>query len=170
MFANLEARNTSLDFGHRCGAPISSASTSATLAATPLPTGATTWLPLYLSMPPSYYMKSVSAVLTYDASKLRVINVRSPDEPPQDSGGGSAGFYDSFTLNDAAFTVNYGDTNAVTVTLVWPEPQKLLQGLTVIALLYVQVLLSINRTCLVVALALDLPFCYNLLLQALIVK
>lgn len=141
IFANLEAREASLDFGHRCGAPIASVSPPATLG-TPLAIGATVWLPLYLSISTTLYMKSVSAVVTYDTSKLRVIAVRSPDEAPDESAGGSAEFYDSFTLNDAAFTVNYGDTNAVTVTLVWPEPQQLPQQVSAIALLYVEVLLS----------------------------
>lgn len=139
IFANLEAREASLDFGHRCGAPVSAGSPPAT-AGTPLATGATTWLPLYLSISPTLYMKSVSAVVAYDTSKLRVIAVRSPDEPAAESAGGSAEFYDTFTLNDAAFTVNYGDTNAVTVTIVWPEPQQLAQQVTAIALLYVEVL------------------------------
>jgi hypothetical protein len=92
-------------------------------------------------------MKSVSAVVTYDSSTLRVIDVRSPDEPSRNSAGGSAGFYDTFTLNDAAFTVNFGDTNAVTVSLVWPEPQQLPQEVTAIALLYVEVLLSVYFRC-----------------------
>lgn len=141
IFANLEPRDTSLDFGHRCGAPMSSVSPLATLG-TPLTTGDTAWLPLYLSISPQLYMKSVSAVVTYATSKLRVIAVRSPDEAPDASTGGSAGFYDSFTLKDAMFTVNYGDTNAVTVTLVWPEPQQLPRQVSVIALLYVEVLIS----------------------------
>lgn len=139
VFANLEAREASLDFGHRCGAPISTVSSPAA-AGTPLAMGSTAWLPLYLSISPTLYMKSVSAVVTYDISKLRVVAVRSPDEAADASAGGSAGFYDSFTLNDAAFTVNYGDTNAVTVTIVWPEPQQLLQQVTAIALLHVEVL------------------------------
>lgn len=141
IFANLEARDESLDFGHRCAAPVSSVATAATVGS-PLARGDTAWLPLYLSISPSLYMKSVSAVVTYDDSKLRVIAVRSPEGPADAAAGGSAGFYDSFTLNDAAFTVNYGDTNAVTVTLVWPEPHQLAQQVSVIAVLYVEVCTS----------------------------
>lgn len=135
VYANLEARETFLDIGGRCGPPLAA---GATAGATPLlRVGELAAVPLYLTVSGGKLMKSVSAVVSYDDAVLRVLGARSPEAPA--GGCGAVPFYDAFTLEDATFTVNFGDTNAVTVALVWANPTAMPRPVNVIAVICVEV-------------------------------
>eukprot|EP00892_Ulva_mutabilis_P000131 jgi/Ulvmu1/10118/UM006_0069.1 len=138
VYANLEARETFLDIGSRCGPPLAAAAAAG--VAPLLRVGELAAVPLYLTVSGGKLMKSVSAVVTYDDSVLRVRGVRSPETAPARDACGAAPFYDGFTLADATFTVNFGDTNAVTVALVWANPTMMPRIVNVIAIICVEVL------------------------------
>lgn len=144
LYANLEARETFLDVGGRCGPPLAAAASAG--AAALLRVGELAAVPLYLTVSGGKLMKSVSAVVTFDESVLRVRAVRSPEVAAAAGGCGAAPFYDAFTLADATLTVNFGDTNAVTVALVWANPTVMPRAVNVLAVICVEVC-SLRSTC-----------------------
>lgn len=137
LYANLEARELFLDIGGRCGPPLAAAANAG--AAALLRVGELAAVPLYLAVSGGKLMKSVSAVVTYDDSLLRVRAVRNPEAAAAAGGCGATPFYDGFTLADATLTVNFGDTNAVTVALVWANPTAMPRAVNVLAVICVEV-------------------------------
>jgi hypothetical protein len=136
MFANLEADQFQLDFGHRCGAPIGRIEGS---QQSPLSTGATVWVPIYMHSSAQAALQSFTGMWQYQLGTLQILDVVKPGSTNTIAG------YDCFKYSDkVALAYSIAD-DRVKLNIVWPEEPLPLCALTtgprysVIAVLHLQV-------------------------------
>lgn len=126
IFANLEAEDYQLDFGHRCGAPVGILQGTANQQ--PLTEGQATWLPVRLALPAGTAMQAITLAITYDDAYVAASATRF-------GGGAQLPEYPA---------VNYGDTNAVRYNGVWQCEGTAVP--TSVVLLEVQIQVQIHST------------------------